>query len=154
MILPERYNIRVYGICLDPAGRVLLTDERRGGFEMTKFPGGGLELGEGLADGLRREFLEEADVAIELLELYYINDFLQISAFNPKDQLLSIYYKVRLLTALTVPMAEKRMDFEEGRADQQNFRWVPVSELDVQDFRFPIDKIVVQKLRDDHERQV
>jgi 8-oxo-dGTP diphosphatase len=49
-MVPERYNIRVYGLCIDKYGRILVTDERRGGHLMTKFPGGGHDLGEGLED--------------------------------------------------------------------------------------------------------
>jgi 8-oxo-dGTP diphosphatase len=144
---PERYNIRVYGVCHDALGRVLLTDERRGGVVMTKFPGGGHELGEGLGDALKREFMEEAGAHIELLDLLYINDFLQISAFNPKDQLISIYYRVQLVGDLQVAVAEARHDFAAGDGDQQTFRWVTIDALDAADFRFPIDKLVVGLLK-------
>ena len=57
MQVPERYNVRVYGLMIE-SGRILLTDEVRGGYRMTKFPGGGHEFGEGLAEGLQREWME------------------------------------------------------------------------------------------------
>ena len=38
----ERFNVRVYGLCIKQ-GKILITDEIRGGTKMTKFPGGGLE---------------------------------------------------------------------------------------------------------------
>ncbi len=143
---PERYNIRVYGICCDQQGRVLLTDERRGGYLMTKFPGGGHDLGEGLEDALKREFIEETQTDINVLGLFYINEFLQISAFNPKDQLLSIYYLVELSTPLQVPVVEEVHSFEENSGDAQTFRWISMEELDSEMFTFPIDKVVSQKI--------
>lgn len=145
-MVPERYNIRVYGICLDRDARILVTDERRGGYLMTKFPGGGHELGEGLSDALIREFREETDTEIDILGLFYINEFLQISAFNPKDQLLSIYYLVALRSPLNKPVVDLVHDFDEHSDDAQTFRWVPMRDLDSSQFTFPIDKIVVEKI--------
>lgn len=145
---PERYNIRVYGLCLDAFGRVLVTDERRGGMSMTKFPGGGNEFGEGLADTLRRELREEIQSEIEILGLFYANDFLQISAFNPKDQLISIYYLVSLIGEVNFPVTEKINDFGNQSGDVQTFRWMALQDLDGSHFTFPIDKIVVRKLLD------
>ena len=55
----EKLNLRVYGLLLNNNGEVLLTDESRFGMEFTKFPGGGIELGEGISDCLKREFIEE-----------------------------------------------------------------------------------------------
>jgi 8-oxo-dGTP diphosphatase len=146
-MLPERYNIRVYGICINEKDEVLLTDERRGRYVMTKFPGGGHHFGEGLADALKREFLEEAALEVEVLDLLYINDFLQISAFNPKDQLISIYYRVRPREVSTLKVTDKVHDFTEGHDDCQTFRWVALRDLDEAEFTFPIDKVVVQRIR-------
>jgi 8-oxo-dGTP diphosphatase len=145
-MIPDRYNIRVYGLCLDRGARILVTDERRGGYLMTKFPGGGHELGEGLHDALIREFREETDTEIDILGLFYINEFLQISAFNPKDQLLSIYYLVALRSQLNKPIVDLVHDFDGHTNDAQTFRWVPISDLDPSQFTFPIDKIVVEKI--------
>jgi hypothetical protein len=41
----DRFNIRVYGILINPNDEVLLIHERMGDFEFTKFPGGGMEFG-------------------------------------------------------------------------------------------------------------
>ena len=136
----ENFNIRVYGILEGSNGSILLTDENRYGVEMTKFVGGGLEKGEGLADALKREFKEEMDLEIEIGSLFYINDFLQISAFNPKDQLLSIYYKVstknwqRIEECINNPSAK------------QSFKWKSIHTLSKDEVTFPIDKVVVEML--------
>ena len=52
----DRFTIRVYGVLLDETKRVLLSDEFIRGDYFTKFPGGGMEFGEGTRDCLQREF--------------------------------------------------------------------------------------------------
>jgi 8-oxo-dGTP diphosphatase len=147
-MLPERYNIRVYGICVNEKGELLLTDERRGKYVMTKFPGGGHHFGEGLADALKREFMEETALEVEVLDLFYINEFLQISAFNPKDQLISIYYLVRPLEAASLAVTDRLHDFTDDMEDCQTFRWVAMEDLEEAQFTFPIDRVVVRRIRE------
>ncbi len=87
-------TVRVYGILLDSDKRMLVSDEFiRGGY-FTKFPGGGLEVGEGTRDCLKSEFKEETDLDVEIGEHIYTTDFYQQSAFNTAQQILSIYYFV------------------------------------------------------------
>ncbi|NOQ71386.1 MAG: NUDIX domain-containing protein [Crocinitomix sp.] len=138
----KNFNLRVYGLLINN-NAVLVTDEQRGGFPMTKFPGGGLEKGEGLADGLKREFDEEISIAIAVNQFYYVNDFLQISSFNPADQLLSFYYMVSTNQISEIPIATVKRKIKDG---EQVFRWVALSELSPDQFTFPIDKIVCEML--------
>ena len=88
----ERFNIRVYGILINETKQVLVSDELVHGMRITKFPGGGLELGEGTRDCLLREFMEEMNLAVEIGEHIYTTDFFQVSAFNSAHQIISIYY--------------------------------------------------------------
>src|SRR3954464_7827479 len=89
-----RFNIRVYGLLINDKKQVLVSDEYiRGGY-YTKFPGGGLEFGEGTRDCLKREFMEEMNLDVAVGEHLYTTDFYQMSAFNPKLQIISIYYYV------------------------------------------------------------
>ena len=53
------FIIRVYGIYIDPDKGILVSDELVNGKYITKFPGGGLEFGEGTIDCLKREMVEE-----------------------------------------------------------------------------------------------
>ncbi len=86
-----RFNVRVYGLLITPERQVLVSDEKIRGGLYTKFPGGGLEYGEGTRDGLKREFMEELDLAVEVGAHIYTTDYFQPSAFQPDQQMKSIY---------------------------------------------------------------
>lgn len=140
-----RFNVRVYGLLLDNQRQaVLASRERYGGMLITKFPGGGLEFGEGLEDGLKREFIEELGLEVKLGKLFYINDFLQISAFNPQDQLLSIYYLVTPASSRELP-DQPQPHLEENKG-KLSFRWIPLKLIEPQKFSFPVDKKVAAML--------
>ena len=137
------YNLRVYGLLILD-NRVLLTDEYRAGMIMTKFQGGGLEKGEGLADCLIREFEEELAISIEVGKLYYVNEFLQVSAFNSSQQLISFYYIVETKERDLIPAP---IELTELKVNEQRFRWVNFNDLDPTTFTFPIDQKVAELLR-------
>src|SRR3954470_4995518 len=94
-----KFNVRVYGLLLDDQQRILISDEEEYGIRFTKFPGGGLEYGEGLIDALKREFIEECNAEIEVLEHIYTTDFFVKSAFND-SQIISVYYLVKPVSNL------------------------------------------------------
>src|SRR5918912_59160 len=97
-------NLRVYGILRGENNRVLVSDEYIRGGLYTKFPGGGLEFGEGTRDCLKREFKEEMDLEIKVGDHIYTTDYFQISAFNPNHQIISIYYFAHPLEPIKVPL--------------------------------------------------
>src|SRR3954464_4026129 len=98
------FNVRVYGILMDSNKRLLVSDEFIRGNYYTKFPGGGLELGEGTRDCLKREFKEEMDLEVEVGDHIYTTDYYQVSAFNSNHQIISIYYFAKALEPITAPL--------------------------------------------------
>ncbi len=136
-----KFNIRVYGILINDKNEVLITDECRGGVFFTKFPGGGLEFGEGLKDCLVREFQEELGISIEVGELFYCTDF--FIAFKATDQLISIYYKIEFIDKNKLNFAEYNIPFT---IEQEKFRWMSLDEISEDVFTFPIDKLVGNQL--------
>src|SRR5689334_13690577 len=98
------FNIRVYGILINDNRQVLVSDEYIRGKYYTKFPGGGLEFGEGTRDCLRREFMEEMNLKVEVTDHLYTTDFYQESAFLAGHQIISIYYFVKALEPITAPL--------------------------------------------------
>lgn len=139
----RRVVVRVYGLLFNPNKEVLITDEERNGWKFSKFPGGGLEWGEGLVDALKREFLEETNLHLADIQHFYTTDFFQQSAFNTNDQILSVYY---LTTALGVLPGSLPPPITE-HSGTLSFRWIPLHKLTPELFTFPIDKYVVGLLK-------
>ena len=145
----NQFNIRVYGFLIDD-GSVLITDEFRLGIFMTKFPGGGLQFGEGTVDCLKREFMEELNIPITVLSHYYTTDFFQPTTLLPSNmQLLNIYYLVTTEKPYSFPIAQTRNEIP-AVDGAQSFRWVKIKNLSEGEFTFPIDRFIVQKLKTDY----
>ncbi|MCO5935237.1 NUDIX domain-containing protein [Mucilaginibacter sp. RB4R14] len=139
------FNVRVYGLLINANNEVLISDEQEYGFRFTKFPGGGLEYGEGLIEGLKREFVEECNTEVEVTSHFYTTDFFVKSAFND-SQIISVYYLVKAVSDLRVTTKIEVFDFE-GEGDiLQSFRCVKLSELNVDAFTFPTDQYVADLL--------
>ncbi|MDB5115296.1 MAG: hypothetical protein JWQ79_788 [Mucilaginibacter sp.] len=143
----HQFNVRVYGLLINDAQEILISDEQEYGMQFTKFPGGGLEYGEGLTDGLKREFIEECDAEIEVIQHFYTTDFFVKSAFND-SQIISVYYLVKNSAALNLSIKTIPFDFEGEGAVLQAFRWIKLADLKAEDFTFPIDQHVAKLLID------
>lgn len=144
----KQFNIRVYGILINEKNQVLITDEFIKGSEITKFPGGGLEFGEGTIACIKREFLEETNNEIEVIEHFYTTDFFQRSAYFSEHQIISIYYLVKPVITFEIKTKEKIFDFDERIENAQTFRWLSLKELNEDHFTLPIDKLVARMLRE------
>lgn len=149
----SQFNIRVYGILTDEKKGLLVSDELIRGGRYTKFPGGGLEFGEGTRDCLKREFVEEMNLRVDVAEHLYTTDFFQLSAFNPGHQIISIYYRVTPLEEISVPLRTAPFQFDDQqmaiyaeRTEIETFRFVPWHELSEDSVTLPIDKILVRLL--------
>jgi len=140
------HNVRVYGLLINEDEQVLISDEQEYGMRFSKFPGGGLEYGEGLIDGLKREFIEECNAEIEVLSHFYTTDFFVKSAFN-ESQIISIYYLVRNPAPLNLNIKTLPFDFGSDMGTLQAFRWIAISELKEENVTFPIDQHVVKLLK-------
>ncbi|WP_207421467.1 NUDIX domain-containing protein [Desertivirga brevis] len=145
------FNVRVYGLLINEDGKILISDEEEYGVRFSKFPGGGLEYGEGLIDGLKREFMEECEAEVEVLEHFYTTDFFCKSAFND-SQIISVYYLVRPVYPLLLRFKEVIFDFDSDGDIKQAFRWKSVTDLDLDDVTFPTDKRVVELLKERLEK--
>ena len=152
---PGTFNIRVYGVLINEKRQVLVSDEYIRGEYYTKFPGGGLEIGEGTRDCLKREFKEEMDLNVEIGEHLYTTDFYQVSAFNPAHQIISIYYSVKALNEIKVPLRTKEFDFDERQMEvyrqtrmTETFRFIEWDNFSPDSVTLPIDKIVAALLKE------
>lgn len=143
------FNVRVYGILINEDKQVLVADEYiRAGY-YTKFPGGGLEFGEGTRDCLKREFKEEMDLDVRIGDHIYTTDFFQMSAFSPDQQIIAIYYFAHALEPIKAPLRTREFDFDEQQMDVykrtgecETFRFIDWEKFSSKIVTLPIDKIV------------
>jgi 8-oxo-dGTP diphosphatase len=150
----NNFSIRVYGILINDKKQVLVSDELIRGMYITKFPGGGLEFGEGTRECLRREFLEEMNLKVDVGEHIYTTDYFQMSAFNPQHQIISIYYFAKSLEPITVPLRTKPFDFDEQqlsvyeqKKETETFRFIDWENFSAASVTLPIDKIVADVIK-------
>lgn len=148
----NRLTVRVYGILLDEKKRILVSDEFIRGDYFTKFPGGGLEIGEGTRDCLKREFKEETGLDVVVGDHIYTTDYFQPSAFNANDQIISIYYYVQAEGLSNLQVKTRAFDFElhqvaDPKGQSEVLRWIDWETLDANAVSLPIDKIVIRMLK-------
>lgn len=136
---------------INQKNEILVSDEFIRGNMYTKFPGGGLEFGEGTRDCLAREFMEEMNLRVEVGAHLYTTDFFQISAFNTSQQIVSVYYKVEALEQIAVPLRDKPFDFDEQqmavyhqKGETETFRMIPLEVFSPDSVSLPIDKVVAE----------
>jgi len=148
------FNVRVYGILINEQKQVLVSDEFIRGNYYTKFCGGGLEKGEGTIDCLKREFIEEMNLPVAIIEHLYTTDFYQQSAFNPAHQIISIYYRVQPLAIITAPIRSTPFQFDEAQlkvyeatGETETFRFIDWEQFSEESVSLPIDKVVAKLIK-------
>ena len=149
-MLTNKFNIRVYGLLINN-GQLLVSDEYIKGKYITKFPGGGLEFGEGIIDCVKREFKEELAIDIFGMEHFYTTDFYQASAFKPNEQIISIYYKIKTNQIAAIQTQETAFAFAQSMDLNDTMvvekcRWISLEVLSPSALTLPIDRVVVNKI--------
>jgi 8-oxo-dGTP diphosphatase len=134
--MSNRFTVRVYGIVLDAQRGVLISHEKYEGIDFSKFPGGGLEYGEGAKEALIREFQEELGVDIQVGQHLYTTDFFLESQFKPGTQVISIYYYV----------SAERWPEILPKSQVQKFEWVDFGQLHAEMFTFETEKRAFNEL--------
>ncbi|MDL1913367.1 MAG: NUDIX domain-containing protein [Bergeyella sp.] len=132
----DRFNVRVYAACIKNNKLLVLREEYAGG-SLAKFPGGGLEFGEGALDCLKRELLEELNLKITKTEHLYTQEDFLISRFSDKEQLLTLYYTVDVEEINDLVILDPCIE---------SLEWISLKEENP--FELPVDKIVFDKLKE------
>ena len=133
----DKINIRVYAIYLNEKNELMALDEGYVGEKLIKLPGGGLEFGEGTIECLHREFAEELNLKIEVLEHFYTQEDFLVSRFRENEQLLTIYYTVNILNLEELKIIDESIE---------KVKWISLHEENP--LPLPIDKIVFKKLKE------
>ena len=135
----SRFNFRVYALIIFK-NNILLSRELIQNKLIYKFPGGGVEIGEGIVDALQREAKEEMGQHLNHITHFYTTDFFQRSSFDSSEQLISVYFKASLSqhlnNKLKIPVK-----------DQPVFEWKTLVDLNEEDLHFPIDKKVLNMIK-------
>ena len=136
----KSFNIRVYALIIE-GDKILISKELIKNEILLKFPGGGLEFGEGLIEGLQREANEELNQSFKEIKHFYTTDFFQRSTFDNEDQLISIYYTAKLSSELVNKV-------KEPIKDQPLFIWMKIKDINENNLGFSIDKRVLNMVKD------
>ncbi|MFN3952380.1 MAG: NUDIX hydrolase [Thermaurantimonas sp.] len=103
----RQFSIRVYAIIdSEDSNHIVACREQLSNIEMIKFPGGGLEWGEGVEDCLRRELKEELGLVFFEAHQLMVYEKAVISIFNPDVTVIPVYYKVNPLQSLEISNRE------------------------------------------------
>lgn len=141
------FTIRVYGLLVHE-GRALVSNEVIKGRPISKFPGGGLEYGEGLKDCLLREVREEMGVEAVGLEHFYTTDFFQQSAFHTDPmQVVSVYYRFQVLAMEKLPLGAPVQQVGSPSVGGEVFMWRDLAMPAEAAVSLPIDRVVWRLLQ-------
>lgn len=134
--MSKPFNVRIYGLAIQD-NKLLVLKEPFMGQIINKFPGGGLEFGEGTRDCLKREFKEELNLEISVGKHFYTQDFFMQSGIDPNEQILMIYYKVSINNILEFKLTDSEI---------REVNWIDLNTLSVNDLSLPTDKLVTEML--------
>lgn len=136
LIPKEQLQFRpaAYGIVFH-LDRILLVNTRTTG--TYSLPGGGIEVGETLEIGLKREFKEETGIEIELEQLcHFAEEFFYYEPTEEAFQSFRFFYLCVPKTVVLVP------DNEVEDEEVEKPRWVKMDSLQASDFQSHGDMIM------------
>lgn len=139
----SKFNVRVYGIWIK-SDKILLSHENIDGYAMTKFPGGGLEFGEGALDCLKREFMEELGVKISQSKLVHVSEKYIPSAFKKNEQVIAVHYLVD--SDDSILNYENIQDTAVGKSNLLSFKWHKLDSSLIDNLSFEMDKEAFVKI--------
>lgn len=133
----SKRTVRVYGFLENAQGQVLVSAERFRGKPLIKYPGGGVEWGEGIREALVREFQEELQLDVAVGDLVFFNEFPVVSAFDPEVQVFSFFYRVTAVGPMSFATQNTVAVPDE---DSERSVWVSKAELANVPFTYPIEQ--------------
>ena len=132
----NKINVRVYATVVKDR-KVLVLHEEYAGSQLMKFPGGGLEFGESVLECLHREFEEELNVKINIIEHLYTQEDFLVSRFREDEQLLTLYYSAEIIDENDLLIRDSCIEKVE---------WISL-DTEENPFPLPVDKIVFDLLK-------
>lgn len=123
LLYGNRIRVRACGICIEN-NRVLMIGHRAILGENTFWspPGGGVEVGEMADDALRREFLEETGLEIEVGKLLIMNEFVKLPLHG-----IELFFVVKRVGGEVVLGHDPEMNL--GEQLIQKIEWLSLDEI-------------------------
>jgi hypothetical protein len=98
--------------------------------------------------------MEEMNLNVQVADHLYTTDFYQQSAFDPAHQIISIYYRVRALEEIRIPLRSAAFEFDETQlkiyeatGEIETFRFINWENFSEESVTLPIDKIVAKLVK-------
>ena len=119
----NRIRVRVCGICIE-SNRVLMIGHRAILGENTFWcpPGGGVEEGEMAKDALKREFIEETGLKIEVGKLLLMNEFVNLPLHS-----IELFFSVKSVGGELILGQDPEMNANEQLI--QKIEWLSLDEI-------------------------
>lgn len=111
---------------------------------MLKLPGGGLELGEGPAECVVREFAEELDVNVKIGRLLHTTSGFVQSAFRKNEQVIAIHYLIKCEEE--IKSYDTIQTTNVGRENIHHFEWRELNKELLCHFTFEMDREALSQL--------
>jgi ADP-ribose pyrophosphatase YjhB (NUDIX family) len=98
-------RVRIAGILVKD-DKLLLIQHKKNGKEYWLLPGGGVDFGETMQEALKREFIEETNLNINVNELLFISE-----AIDPEGEkhIINFFFKVEYVDGTLKLAKEKRL---------------------------------------------
>ncbi len=141
----QGWTVRVYGLLVYQE-HVLVGREQVQEVGLTKFPGGGVHLGESPRAALVREWQEELNIPVQPGTLVYATDFLIPSAFKPGYQVMALYLNVEVASVESLWQQYSVVEPSQLWEAPSGWYWLPIRPESVEAFPLPSDRMAFVNL--------
>lgn len=119
----EKLRVRVCGICITEEGLLMIHHSALGKQgSLWAPPGGGMEYGESAHEALKREFMEETHLDIEVVRFLFVHEYL-----DPPLHGIELFFEVKILGGNLKKGSDPEMEADVQIITEVEFK--PLSEI-------------------------
>ncbi|KOF01825.1 NUDIX hydrolase [Roseivirga seohaensis subsp. aquiponti] len=134
----EKLRVRVCGICITDEGLLMVHHTALGkGGSLWAPPGGGMEYGESAHEALKREFMEETHLDIDVERFLFVHEYL-----DPPLHGIELFFEVRITGGNLKKGTDPEMEANAQIITQVEFKSLPeIQQLPTAHLHYAIQKI-------------